>query len=590
MPTISVKRDLLFKALGQSFTDEEFGFLCFDYGLELDDVTSERQMLQKEQGAVIGKDVSDEIIYRIDIPANRYDLLCLEGLVTALLVFQKKIPYPNYRVQLPANPKSLQRLKILPDTAKIRPYAVSAVLRDVTFTAESYASFIDLQDKLHQNVARKRTLVAIGTHDLDTIQGPFTYDALPPKDIKFKPLNQTKEFSAPELMEFYSTHAQLKQYLPIIRDSPVYPIIKDANGVVLSLPPIINGDHSKITLQTKNVFIEVTATDLHKAHIALDTLVTAFSCYCNTKYIVEPVEVEWVDNSKHRTPELKYRKEIINAKKANKFIGSNVNAGDLATMLTKMCLSAKTSGGGSDIVVTVPPTRHDILHLVDIYEDAAIAYGYNNIPKTIPSTSTVARQLPVNKLTDHLRIQVSQAGFSEILSFSLCSRDDVSTKLRKPFEKANAVEIGNPKTLEFQVVRTTLVPGLLKSVAFNKNAALPIKVFEISDISCLDANAECGAKNERRLAAVYYDKKAGFEIIHGLLDRIMQVLNVPWSKENGYYIYGTDDDSYFPKRCAEVRWKNTRIGTLGTLHPEVITAFDLSLPCSVLELNIEPFV
>ncbi|KAF6213182.1 hypothetical protein GE061_010898, partial [Apolygus lucorum] len=322
MPTISVKRDLLFKALGQSFTDEEFGFLCFDYGLELDDVTSERQMLQKEQGAVVGKDVSDEIIYRIDIPANRYDLLCLEGLVTALLVFRKKIAYPNYRVQLPANPKSLQHLKILPDTARIRPYAVSAVLRDVTFTAESYASFIDLQDKLHQNVARKRTLVAIGTHDLDTIQGPFTYDALPPKDIKFKPLNQTKEFTAPELMEFYSTHAQLKQYLPIIRDSPVYPIIKDANGVVLSLPPIINGDHSKITLQTKNVFIEVTATDLHKAHIALETLVTAFSCYCGSKYQIEPVEVEWVDGSKHRTPELKSRKEIINAKKANKFIGS----------------------------------------------------------------------------------------------------------------------------------------------------------------------------------------------------------------------------------------------------------------------------
>lgn len=60
------------------------------------------------------------------------------------------------------------------------------------------------------------------------------------------------------------THAQLKQFLPIIRDSPVYPIIKDKNGVVLSMPPIINGDHTKITLNTKNVFIECTATDLTK--------------------------------------------------------------------------------------------------------------------------------------------------------------------------------------------------------------------------------------------------------------------------------------------------------------------------------------
>ena len=107
-------------------------------------------------------------------------------------------------------------------------------------------------------------MVAIGTHDLDTVQGPFTYDAKTPKDISFIPLNQEKEMNAEELMEFYSTHAQLKSYLPIIRESPVYPVIYDANGVVLSLPPIINGNHSKITLNTKNVFIECTATDLTK--------------------------------------------------------------------------------------------------------------------------------------------------------------------------------------------------------------------------------------------------------------------------------------------------------------------------------------
>ena len=67
-----------------------------------------------------------------------------------------------------------------------------------------YDSFIDLQDKLHQNIARKRTLVAIGTHDLDTIKGPFKYMAKPPDQIKFKPLNQIKEFTAPQLMELYS--------------------------------------------------------------------------------------------------------------------------------------------------------------------------------------------------------------------------------------------------------------------------------------------------------------------------------------------------------------------------------------------------
>ena len=77
------------------------------------------------------------------------------------------------------------------------------MLRNITFTKERYESFIALQDKLHQNLARQRTLVAIGTHDLDTLQGPFTYEALPPEDVEFIPLNQTKKMNGAELMEFY---------------------------------------------------------------------------------------------------------------------------------------------------------------------------------------------------------------------------------------------------------------------------------------------------------------------------------------------------------------------------------------------------
>lgn len=73
MPTINIKRDLLFKELGATYTDDEFQALCFEFGLELDEVTTEKQMLTKEQGAVAAaENASEEIIYRIDIPANRF--------------------------------------------------------------------------------------------------------------------------------------------------------------------------------------------------------------------------------------------------------------------------------------------------------------------------------------------------------------------------------------------------------------------------------------------------------------------------------------------------------------------------------------
>ena len=102
--------------------------------------------------------------------------------------------------------------------------------------------------------------------------------------------------------------------------------------------------------------------------------------------------------------------------------------------------------------------------------------------------------------------------------------------MRKQIQDIPAVHISNPKTLEFQIARTSLLPGLLKTVQANRNMAIPLKLFEISDVVVKDAGAEVGARNERHMSAVYYDKKPGFEIIHGLLDRVMQLLDISPSK------------------------------------------------------------
>jgi phenylalanyl-tRNA synthetase beta chain len=162
---------------------------------------------------------------------------------------------------------------------RVRPYAAAAILRGVKFTKRKYQSFISLQDKLHSNLARNRTLVAIGTHDLSTIKGPFTYEALKPEDIKFAPLNQTKVMNGKELMEFYEHDKHLGKFLHIIRDSPVYPVIYDSQRRVLSLPPIINGDLSKISLNTSDIFIDCTATDKTKLEIVINMMVAMFSMH-----------------------------------------------------------------------------------------------------------------------------------------------------------------------------------------------------------------------------------------------------------------------------------------------------------------------
>nr|XP_023880937.1 phenylalanine--tRNA ligase beta subunit, cytoplasmic-like [Quercus suber] len=234
---------------------------------------------------------------------HRSDLLCLEGIAQALRIFNGQQEIPTYKV---ANicTKSMIKMPVKQETYSVRPYVVCAVLRDVTFDTASYNSFINLQDKFHENICRRRTIVAIGTHDLDTLHGPFTYEALPPSSINFVPLKQEKNFRADELMEFYKLNLKLEKFLRIIENSPVFPVLYDSTRTVLSLPPIINGAHSAIKLETKNVFIECTATDLSKAKIVLNVMAKMLSEYCERKFEIEPVEVIYCDGKSYIYPDL----------------------------------------------------------------------------------------------------------------------------------------------------------------------------------------------------------------------------------------------------------------------------------------------
>lgn len=600
MPTISVKKVWLDSRLEKSYSIDEFDELCFDYGLELDEVTTEKAQSEKEKGSVgsdapADKNMTDELLYKIEVAANRYDLLCGEGVAQGLRVFLGKQDMPKYKLQRPKSNK-LQRLIVKPEVKEIRPFVVAAILRDVEIDSAVYSSLIDLQEKLHQNLCRKRTLVAIGTHDLDTTDGPFVYTAIEPDKLKFKPLNQSQEYSAAEMMKLYSTDSHLRHYLHIIEDQHRYPVILDKNNIVLSMPPIINGDHSKIRTKTRNIFVEATATDLGRAKIVLDTLVTTMSEYCSQKFTIEPVEVQQIDGTVTVYPLLEYWNLDVAVSDVNCKIGINLNATEICKLLEKMCLQAAPSSDKEKVRVTVPPTRHDILHACDVIEDAAVAYGFNNLRLERPPTSTVGGQTPLNKLSDLLRHEIAQAGFTEALTFSLCSRDDIWSKLRQnPAD--NVVHIANPKTQEFQVARTTLLPGILKTICFNKDMPLPLKLFEIQDVVMKDDKSDVGAKNERRFCAVSYSKTGGFEVIHGLLDRFMELVSVPFGRSNNYdneisyHIEACDDPTYFPGRCASIFGpKNIELGKLGVLHPEVLSAFELTLPCSALEINIELFL
>ncbi|WWC88096.1 phenylalanine-tRNA ligase, beta subunit [Kwoniella dendrophila CBS 6074] len=636
MPTISVDKAELYRRLEREYSTHEFDELCFDFGIELDEDTTK----EVEEARAKGLPTSAPQL-KIEIPANRYDLLCLEGLARSLRIFLQKEQPPKYTR---SEPENMQQVIVEPSTSPLRPYFASAVLRlSRPMNQLEYESFIDLQDKLHQNLCRQRKFVAIGTHDLDTIKGPFRYMCKDPKEIKFAPLNKDQEYTAEELMTVYETDRHLAKYLNIIRDAPAYPIIYDSNDQVLSMPPIINSQHSKIIAgKTKNIFIDTTATDKTKLDIVINMITTMFAEYTDIPFTIEAVKITMPDGSSHLSPPLAPRTTNASSSYINAATGLTHSREEICTLLTRMSLTAEPSKDDADAIeVQVPPTRPDILHECDIMEDAAIAYGFNNLPQSMPTTNTVAKAFPVNRLGDLIRKECAQAGWIEALPLILCSHDENFKFLNRPDPGNYAVALANPKSLEYQVVRTSLLPGMLKTIRENKALPLPLKIFECSDVTIQDLKQERQAKNYRRLCAVYMDKKSGFETTHGLLDRIMQILGVPFlerkesDKAYGYYIASSEDPTYLPGRAANVYYRSKPnlkateptpststsegplstiastlksalpssgndenkpwsrdviIGSLGILHPSVLNNFELTRPCSSLEIDVEPLL
>ncbi|GHP04514.1 hypothetical protein PPROV_000326800 [Pycnococcus provasolii] len=617
MPVVPVNRDKLFAALGQEYTETQFEDLCFEYGVELDEVMTEAELrAQAGDKEEAPEEEGDDVIYKIDIPANRYDLLCVEGISRALKTFVTGQPAHAFTTKdMKAAGTPLQRMVVKPETALVRPFVVCAVLRGIKFDKQRYKSFIDLQDKLHMNLCRQRTLVAIGTHDLNKIKGPFTYEALPPEEIKFVPLKQTREFTAPELFQHYKNDEsgrQLRKFLHIIEDSLVYPVIYDANRTVLSLPPIINGSPSQITLDTTDVFIECTATDLTKAKVTLNTVCAMFSEYCTPNaFEVEPVEVVDAFGDVHVFPDMSERQMTVPTEYINRNAGIELDTPTIATLLNKMMLRSSVGADGSSVHVSVPVTRSDVLHPCDVVEDVAIAYGYNNIKWVVPKTSTVGGETPVNAVSDMLRQELAMCGYTEILTWALCSHDESFAYMRKEEDIKGgnpvAVTISNPATAEFQVARTTLLSGALKTVGANAEAPLPLKVFEVNDVLFLDNSVDVGAKNHRHAVAVYMNVTSGFEAIHQLVNRTMEVLGIvpsdrlataadgsaaekPSESDLTYDIEPANEPQFFPGRQAYVVFQGKRVGVFGIVHPDVLNAFGISRPCSAMEIQVEPFV
>ena len=263
-----------------------------------------------------------------------------------------------------------------------------------------------------------------------------------------------------QLMAVLEEDRHLNKYLPIIRDSPVYPVIFDKNRVVCSLPPIINGEHSKISLNTRDVLIEMTATDETRLENALNILVAMFAEYCEEPFTIEPIKVTYADGRSSIQPSLAPRKTTARLSYINSCTGLSHDTAQVATYLNRMGHEAQPSSTNpAEIVdVDVACTRPDVLHECDLMEDVAVAFGFDNLPRRFPSTNTVGAPLPINKLSDLIRRECAYAGWTEVLPLILVRDTFVLPPRLAPSLTLHAHSVRETKTLPRCERRTTEAP------------------------------------------------------------------------------------------------------------------------------------
>ena len=230
-----------------------------------------------------------------------------------------------------------------------------------------------------------------------------------------------------------------------------------------------------------------------------------------------------------------------------------------------------------------------MLHECDVLEDIAICYGYTKIVPELPPSTTVGGRVRMNKFTDFLRQELAQAQFNEVLNFVLCSRAEVTTNIFNE-DESQLIKIENAKTKEFQTGRTSLLPGLLRTIYENKSNPLPYKLFEAGDCIIADKSTDTGARNLRKLAAVITDevqegsKKGIFSIVHGALDLVLKKSNLVFGRD--YKLVPTESPFFFPGQQFAVVVGQEELGRLGVVHPRVLGKFGWVHPTAMWEIDV----
>ncbi len=558
MPTIEVDYADFEKMLGIKFhkdLEKLDGILAF--------VKGEVKLFDEEEGAV-SVEIKD---------ANRPDVWNIEGLTRALRGFlgvEKGLR--EYTVRRP-----LAEVYVDPRLEGIRPYIGCSIVKNAKLTDTIIRGLMHLQDKLDQSYGRNRQRASIGLYDFSLITSPLRYTVAKPTEISFVPLGSEEKLNLKEILE---RHPKGIEYGYIINKHPVYPVLLDSKKNVLSFPPIINSnDLGRVTEKTRHLLVEVTGT-MHETVLNTLKIVTlslidrggkAYSAIVH--YPHEKLDVV--------TPKLETRIMNLEVGYVNKVLGLRLTVNRIAELLGKAGFGVKRLGKAK-VNVQVPCYRIDVMHPIDLVEDIAIAYGYNNIKplwRKLPTTGCAKPEEGLFNVTRELMVGL---GFQEVLTYTLTNPENLFKKMNR--RKERIVEIANPKVQTLTCLRNWLLPSLMEFLSNNLHVEYPQKIFELGTITLFDQKKETRTRDEERLAAVIVNANASFSEIKSVLDSFFMNFSLEWR------IAKAKHPSFIEGRVGEATVNGRNVGIIGEIHPKVLETWKFENPAAAFELNIDKIV
>lgn len=536
-----------------------YGELCSLLGEEVPASTLMERM------PLIGADMhdteggTDEM--SVEFFPDRPDLYCVEGLARAMRAFLDIEPgmaeYDTEDTDIEAYVDT--------SVADVRPVFLCAAVFGVEITDALLRSLMELQEKLHITIGRKRSKLAIGIHDLDRVVPPFTYRAADPRSVRFVPLGKEEEWDLDEILE---KHEKGREYAHLLEGRDRYPLLEDSQGSVLSFPPVINGALTAVTTETRNLLVDVTGLDRKAVKGALDIVVTALAERGGS---IGTVHMKGA--SEFDSPDLSPESRSFSLSECERFLGIELGPEGAAEALRRMGLDALAEGDA--VHVEIPSTRLDIMHTVDLYEDVAAGYGFDRFGGGYSLDQTVGRTLPSVSFSDSVRDIMIGLGFTEIVTLTLSNEREEFGISGLP--ETDPVRLLNPITEDHTCLRAYLMPSLMRILRRNKHRDLPQRIFEVGTV------VRDGRRSER-LCIMSTASKVPFTEMKSVTEAVMRELAPEHSVET------CDYPVFVPGRGAHLSVDGRYVGIFGEVSPKVVTDFDINHPVSVAEIELDGFI